>query len=222
MQDRAREHLEEALQKRHDGLSRKGTLKKYGKVMERIGRLREKYPRAAQHYHIDVDQDPDSANATAIRWRREEKPQSQATHPGVYALRTDLADCDEATLWRTYTLLTDLGAVFRSLETELGLRPVYHQKTDRVSGHLFISLLAYHPVHTLRTRLKAGGVDSRWETLRSQLETQQRVTVTLKGQDGRTWLIRKSTRPEPHQKTLYDLLGIDAHPGSVQKNVAGD
>ena len=222
MQDRAREHLEEALQKLHDGLSRKGTTKKYGKIMERIGRLREKYPRAAQHYQIDVDQDPNSANAIAIRWCREEKPQSQATHPGVYALRTDLTDWDEVTLWRTYTLLTDLEAVFRSLKIELGLRPIYHQKTDRVSGHLFISLLAYHLVHTLRTTLKAGGMDFRWETLRSQLESQQRITVTLKGQDGRAWHIRKSTRPEPHQKTIYDLLGINAHPGPVQKNVAGD
>jgi len=110
--------------------------------MERIGRLREKYPRAAQHYHIDVDQDSDSGNATAIRWRRQEKGHSQATHPGVYALRTDLSDWDEATLWRTYTLLTDLEAVFLSLKIELGLRPVYHQKTERISSHLFISLLA--------------------------------------------------------------------------------
>lgn len=222
MQDRAREHLEQALQKLHDGLSRKGTIKKYGKIMERIGRLREKYARAAQHYHIDVEQDPDSGNATAIRWRRQEKPQSQATHPGVYALRTDLSDWDEATLWRTYTLLTDLEAVFRSLKTELGLRPIYHQKTERVSGHLFISLLAYHLVHTLRTTLKAAGMHHSWETLRRQLETQQRITTTLKGQDGRTWHIRKSTRPEPQQKMIYNALGIDALPGTVQKSVLGD
>jgi hypothetical protein len=120
MQDRARERFEHALQKLHDGLCRKGTTKKYGKIMERIGRLREQYSRAAQHYQIEVDQDSDSGNATAIHWQLQEKPQSQATDPGVYALRTDLVDWDEATLWRTYTLLTDLEAVFRSLKTELG------------------------------------------------------------------------------------------------------
>ena len=219
MQDRAREHFEEAVQKLHDGLSRKGTVKKYGKIMERIGRLREKYPRAAQHYHIDVDQDPTSGNAIALHWRRVEKSQSQATHPGVYALRTNLTDWDETTLWQTYTLLTDLEAVFRSLKTELGLRPIYHQKTDRVSGHLFISLLAYHFVHMLRTTLKASGINQSWETLRSQLETQQRITVTLAGADGQTYHIRKSSRPEPHQKTIYNALGIDTHPGAVRKTV---
>jgi transposase len=221
MQDRARERFEQALQKLHDGLSRKGTTKKYGKIMERIGRLREKYSRAAQHYHINVDHDPDSDNATAIRWQRREKPQSQATDPGIYALRTDLIDWDEATLWNTYTLLTDLEAVFRSLKSELGLRPIYHQNPERVSGHLFISLLAYHLVHTLRTKLKASGIDHSWESLRSQLEGQQRVTVTLQGQDGRTYHIRKSSRAEPQQKTLYDALDIDAQPGPVQKNVVG-
>ena len=54
-------------------------------------------------------------------------------------------------------MLTDLEAVFRSLKSELGLRPIYHHKTDRVSGHLFISVLAYHLVHTIRYQLKACG-----------------------------------------------------------------
>ena len=109
--------------------------------------------------------------------------------------------------------------MFRSLKTELGLRPIYHQKTDRVSGHLFISLLAYHLVHTLRTKLKAEGIHASWRTLRRQLETQQRVTVTLLDRDGHTVHIRKSTRAEPHQKTLYDALGIGAAPGASQKTV---
>ena len=219
MQDRAAERFEQALQKLSDGLPRPRTIKKVGKIMERIGRLKQQYGRAAQHYLIEVSEDEDSGNATAITWKRQEKGGSQATHPGVYALRTNIEDWDEETLWRTYTLLTDLEAVFRSLKTELGLRPIYHQKTDRVSGHLFISLLAYHLVHTLRTKLKAEGIHASWRTLRRQLETQQRVTVTLLDRDGHTVHIRKSTRAEPHQKTLYDALGIGAAPGASQKTV---
>jgi transposase len=219
MQDRAAERFEHALQKLADGLPKPRTIKKYGKIMERIGRLKQQVGRAAQHYHIEVSEDEDSGNATAITWKRQEKGGSQATHPGVYALRTNIEDWDEETLWRTYTLLTDLEAVFRSLKTELGLRPIYHQKTDRVSGHLFISLLAYHLVHTLRTTLKAEGIHASWNTLRHQLETQQRVTITLPDRDGNTVHIRKSTRAEPHQKTLYDALGISAAPGTSQKTV---
>ena len=58
------------------------------------------------------------------------------THPGVYCLRSNVTDWDEATLWRTYITLTDIEAVFRSLKSELGLRPIYHQKPIRAEGHL--------------------------------------------------------------------------------------
>ncbi|MFT6242005.1 MAG: transposase, partial [Akkermansiaceae bacterium] len=57
-----------------------------------------------------------------------------------YKLRTTLTDWDDETLWRTYTMLTDLESVFRSLKSELGMRPVYHQKEDRCDGHLFITV----------------------------------------------------------------------------------
>ena len=102
--------------------------------------------------------DSESDRATKICWTRQDKPNTQATHPGVYCLRTNLDDWDEAKLWRTYTMLTDLEAVFRSLKSELGLRPVYHHKEERVNGHIFITLLAYHLVQTLRTPLKEQGI----------------------------------------------------------------
>jgi transposase len=141
--------------------------------------------------------DPDSNNAKAISWTRKEKSNTQATHPGVYCLRTSIDDWDEKTLWNTYTMLTDLEAVFRSMKSELGMRPIYHHKEDRVSGHIFITLIAYHLVHTLRTQLKAKGLDDSWETLRSKMENQQRVTVTLECEDKTTVHLRKPTRAEP-------------------------
>jgi transposase len=77
-------------------------------------------------------------------------------------LRTNQNDWSEVTLWRTYTMLTDLEAVFRSLKSELGLRPIYHRLENRVNGHIFITLLAYHAVQTLRAQLKAQDIhDSR-------------------------------------------------------------
>ena len=101
-------------------------------MLERIGRLRQQYSRAAHYYDITVEPDEASAKATAIRWKRNKTVDE--TLPGVYCLRTNQGQWDEATLWHTYTMLTDLEAVFRSLKSELGLRPVFHQKTDRVLG----------------------------------------------------------------------------------------
>ena len=87
---------------------------------------------------------------------------TQLTHPGVYCLRTNELRWDAATLWQTYTLLTDLEAVFRSLKSELGLRPVYHHKEDRADGHLFITVLAYQAVQVLRRKLKLQGINASW------------------------------------------------------------
>ena len=192
-------------------------MKNYGKIMLRIGRLKEKYSRAAQHYSIDVRKDPESDNAIGIEWTRQSKPGSQATHPGVYCLRTDIKEWDEERLWHTYTMLTDLEAVFRSLKTELGLRPIYHQKTDRISGHLFISLLGYHLVHTLRIQLKAKGIHDSWEQLRRTLDNRMRITVSLRTREGKTIHLRKATRAEPHQQILYDALGLSSQAGVTQR-----
>jgi len=144
---------------------------------------------------------------------------SQATHPGVYCLRTNLTDWNEERLWRTYTMLTDLEAVFRSLKSELGLRPIYHHKEERVSGHIFITLIAYHLVQTIRCQLKAEKINDSWQTIRRKMENQQRVTVILQREDGKTIHLRKATKAEPQQSVIYKALGISAFPGGVTKTV---
>src|ERR1700692_1134614 len=105
-------------------------------------------------------------------------------------------------------MLTNLESVFRSLKTDLGLRPVFHQIDRRVEGHLFITVMAYHFGPTLRLQLKAEGIDDSWETLRETLATQQRVTATLQRRDGRVVHVRKATRPEPQQQKLNAILGL--------------
>lgn len=211
------QRFETALAKLHEGLSKKRTVKRYDKVLERIGRLKEKYSRAARYYEITVAHDDASANATAIHWQR--VTPTEDTYPGVYCLRTNHDTWDESTLWHTYTMLTDLEAVFRSLKSELGLRPVYHHKTHRVSGHLFISVLAYHLVHTIRFQLKACGIALSWEGIRRALRGQDRVTVELRRADGATVHVRKSSRAEPRQRDIYDALGIPSRPGNTEISV---
>ena len=124
---------------------------------------------------------------------------------------------DENTLWHTYTMLTDLEAVFRSLKSELGMRPVFHQITKRVTGHLFISVLAYHLVHSIRYRLKETGITSSWSDLRKQLAGQNRVTISMQCRNNDVVHVRKSTRPEPRQQKIYSALGICSHPGTTIK-----
>jgi len=200
-----------------EGLHLPRRVKHYDKVLTRSGRLRQRYSRVARYYDIRLDKDPDSDKAKALQWSR--IVPTDDTLPGVYCLRTNQAEWDATTLWQTYTMLTDLEAVFRSLKSELGLRPVYHHKSARVDGHLFISVLAYHLVHTLRLQLKAQGIHLSWESLRNQCSGQERVTVVLHRDDGKIYHIRKATRPEPHQQDLYNALGLPHLPGKTEKTL---
>jgi hypothetical protein len=125
------------------GLSKPRGAKDVATIMERLGRAKQRFARAAQHYQVDVSTsagNPSGTQVSAITWTKRVKPGSAAAHPGVYCQRTTLVEQDDSTLWRTYTMLTNLESVFRSLKTDLGLRPVFHRIDWRVEGHLFISV----------------------------------------------------------------------------------
>lgn len=215
--DRFIKRFEDTMQKLAEGLHKKGCTKNYNKILIRIGRIKQKNSKAAKQYKINVEKDQKSGNASRVTWEHTPKVETTDTFPGVYCLRTSHNDWDENKLWHTYTMLTDLEAVFRSLKTELGLRPVYHQKADRVTSHLFITILAYHIVHTIRYQLKLADINSSWGDLRKQLEGQNRVTVTMRQRNGDVLHVRKSTKPELRQQKIYNALGLSSHPGKTIK-----
>jgi len=215
--DRFLQRFEDALHKLDKGLDKKGCLKNYDKVLVRIGRIKQGNPRVASRFQIDVEKDENTGKATRIKWKQESRPESKNAHPGVYCLRTSHQALNAETLWNTYTMLTDLEAVFRSLKSELGLRPIFHQTDERISAHLFITLIAYHLVHTIRYRLKSEKNHSSWATLREQLSGQSRITVSMRCRNNEMVYVRKSTRPESMQQEIYDTLGISHHPGKTIK-----
>ena len=211
--------FEDALQHLDDGLIIKRRLKKYDKVIEKIGRLKQQFSKAAKLFIVSVEKDEKSGNASKITWQRKSAPDTTDSYPGVYCLRTSQTGWDESRLWKTYTMLTDLEAVFRSLKSELGLRPVHHQIADRVSGHLFITVLAYHLVHVIRYRLKRAGINDSWTSLRNLLLPHNRVTVSMSCKNGDTVHIRKSVQPDPEQHKIYSMLDLKNHPGKVVKTI---
>ena len=151
--------FETALTQLHEGLARPRAHKRLDQVWQRIGRLKTKHSRVASHYQIGVTADETGEKAVAVTWTRRPRDGSMATHPGVYCLRSSETAWDEDALWRTYTTLTDVEAVFRSLKSELGLRPIYHHKPRRADGHLFITVIAYQLVQVIQPRESRGGLN---------------------------------------------------------------
>ena len=213
MQNTFETYYLEALSKLKAGLTKKGCTKKHDSILLRMGRLKEKHKRISSRYDVQVIQDPDSKNTKDIQWVKIDNQKTK--DPGVYCLRTNQQHLGEKTLWKTYTLLTEIEAAFRCMKSELGMRPVFHQKTGRVDGHLFITLLAYHVLHCIRYQLKQKGIHSSWESLRAQLASQVRVTTTLKREDGKAIHVRKTIAPNQNQKKIYDILKLPHYPGKI-------
>jgi len=211
------EKFEKELNEISGNLQKPRTTKKRDAINQRLGRLKEKFKRVSGHYQIDLKASDATGKATELTWEFQPKPASKQTHPGVYKLRTTLKDWDDETLWRSYTMLTDLESVFRSLKSELGMRPVYHHKEDRCDGHLFITVLAYQAVQVIRRKLKDHGINESWTTLREKLSQQLRITATFKQRDGKTLHIRQATRPEEELGDIYKKLGLAPDPGGLQK-----
>jgi transposase len=211
------ERFEAGLQKIADGLGKPRAEKRLGKLQERIGRLKEQCRGVGQHYDIELLPDESGKKVDGLRWIKQPRTGTRLTHPGVYCLRSNETGWDSERLWRTYIMLTDLEAVFRSFKSELGLRPVYHHKEIRVDGHLFITVLAYQFVQIIRRQLQEHGIEGRWSSLRDILSVQRRVTASFQRAEGGALHIRKATRPEPELAAIYQALNLDPLPGGVQK-----
>jgi len=189
--------------------------KRYDKVVERIGRLKERYRLVSRGYKVTIEKDNKTDKATNITWSRKKTEKTS----GVYCLRTDRKDLNEQQIWDIYTMLTDIEDAFRCMKSELGLRPIYHQKEARCDGHIFITVIAYHLLHTIRFKLRQRGVRFCWTTIRKQLSTQVRITTTMKRKDNKVVHIRKSSKAESLHQIIYDALNLSYQPGKTVKTI---
>jgi transposase len=201
------------------GLTMKNRTKKYTKIMEIIGRLREKYPRASKLYDVtvvpDKNQEPEKTNAADIVWRKRTRYDDNTGLEGCYVLRTDRTDLSDQEIWKTYVMLTRIEKAFRSLKSSLGLRPNFHQLEWRADAHMFISVLAYHILHTIEYQLRSHGDNRSWDTIRETLSTHQRLTIeyTVKEQDSiQRHHLRLCSRPEMEHQMIYQRLGLSDLP----------
>lgn len=209
---RRRERFETQLQQLDEGLSRPRTRKRLDLVRARIDRMKRDSDGIGQHYEIDVIADEEEKNAVEVKWTAQPKDNTMWTDPGTYILRSNVKEYTTEQFWRTFVLLTDLEAVFRSLKSELGLRPVFHRTQHRVEGHLFITVLAYQVVQVIRTRLRQKRVTWCWNTIRNHLSPQRRATYTQKLKEGGAVHTRVTSEPEFYQREIYEALDIDPIP----------
>jgi len=207
MKQSFKKRFEDELQKLSDGLSKPKGRKKYTKVIERIGRLKEKHKRISGCYEVNAIASEDGTIATAIEWTViDDKMKDKLT--GSYFLRTNLVTMGAKELWQLYNTLRGVEDAFRFMKSSLGLRPVYHQKEHRVDGHLWITIMAYHLIQNCLYQLNKKGICHQWKTIRKIMISRIRVTMQAKTEEGKTLYHRSSTKAEGEQKEIYRALGI--------------
>jgi len=217
MQQRVQTKFEESLKYLSEGLNKPRRTKKYTKVLEKVGSLKNQYSTIAKYYEVEVKKDPDSDNAISLTYKEKIGDDNKSAMNGVYCLRTNNTTMDNKTLWRTYTTLTDLESVFRTLKTELGLRPIFHKTDSRVDAHLFITLLTYTIIHTIRYKLKSKSINYSWSRVRDIMHNQVRITTTVSCKDGHTLYLRKSSTPNEKQKEILNILNLSHKVGVTTK-----
>ena len=182
--------------------------KLYSKILERIGRLKQKHKQISGCYEVTVEASADKLTALSISWTEiSEKMEVKLT--GHYFLRTNL-DMEAKELWSLYNTLRGVEDAFRFMKSSLGLRPVHHQKESRVDGHLFISVLAYHLIQNCMYQLKKQGLCSQWKTILTWMSTRVRVTMRANTDEGKTLYHRSTTKAEGNQPQIYKALGLSS------------
>jgi len=211
IQQRNQEKLESELQYLAQGLTCKLRLKDYDRVLRKIGALKQKYTRVAHYYEFDVRSSKDRKRAIALTWTVDVEGLAQALS-GTYGMRTNIRDRDAKELWHIYMALSHAEEVFRSLKSEIGLRPIYHQKEKRIDGNLFLTCLAYHVVASLRYQLANHGIADSWQTIRNTLTTHMIVTTAMNQVSGERIHMRGSSSPEAAHLEIYRALGCSPNP----------
>jgi len=180
------------------------------RLERQLGRLLERNQRAAGRYVIDFVPDPTQPAGVRLDWSaRPEWDDWARWSEGCYVLRTNVPDWTPDELWRTYIQLTDVEAAFRIQKSELGIRPVWHQRADRVQAHILVCFLGYVLWKTLEQWQRRAGLGQSPRTIFDELRRIQSTDVVLPAEDGRELRLRCVVRPDAAQAALLDRLGLD-------------
>jgi transposase len=215
MHQRFVDRLQAALEKMQAS-AESGRLKDEAVAHRRLGRLMGRYWRAAGAFEIQIQRlsPPQGKARLRVTWTRNQRwHEWNELSEGCYLLRTNLNETDPGTLWKRYIQLTEAEWAFRITKDELEIRPIWHQKTERVLGHILICFLAYVLWKTLGQWMRRSGLGDAPRTVLDELAKIKSgdvvlPTVSQHGRPAKTIRLRCVTQPDPAQKVLLNRLGI--------------
>ena len=182
---------------------------KRDQLLLRIGAAKKEAGRAFGYVEIQVPKADEPVTRQTFRFEVDKVKLRQAQQrDGHYLLRSNLTAEDPAVLWNRYVQLTHIEAVFRSLKSELGIRPVYHRLERRVDAHILIAFLAYCLQVTLKNRLQIHAPGLTPTAVLEKLATIQMIDVWIPTRDGRWLILPRYTQPSKELKLLMQEIQL--------------
>ena len=200
--------FEKSLIELDEKLSKRGTVKKHAKVMEKIGRLKERY-KVGNCYEIKVEERDEKA--TKVSYSKNPKGKAKEEGLGNYVLRTNHLDLSGEEISRIHRSLTRIESSFKAMKA-IGLRPIHHKRDETISAHIHITVLGYHILSGISKRLRDSGINLNWQSIKNVLATHRIETVSMNSRDNRVIDIRSCTEVTKKQYEIYDALGIKQTP----------
>jgi len=211
MHERFSLRIEEGLQSLDRRLRKARRALDRSPLERQIGRLLQRNSRAAGRFVVKLVEDPSLPAKLRLEWEtRSHWQEFQRSTEGCYILRTNVNDWPAETLWQTYVQLTQAEAAFRIQKTDLSIRPIWHQKQERVQAHIFVCFLAYVLWKTLELWQGQAGLGHSPRTILQELGRLESADVVLPTAESpsREIRLRCVVRPDKAQATLLDRLGL--------------
>ena len=183
-------------------------------IIKNLAEFEKKYPHDYFKVKIHLEE-------PMLTWATIDEIEAKAKKlDGNYLLKTNRKDLKQEEIWNLYVMLTGIENAFKDLKSYLGLRPNNHQKEERVDGHIFISILAYHLLYSIEYTLRQKGIHSRWATIKRIVSTHNYSTIQLPTTQGTVINVRKAGVPEAVHIDIYEKLGVDYKNLPIRKNLA--
>jgi hypothetical protein len=175
----------------------------------RLSKILAQHPEAAGHYTALISDGTHEKPSLSYLRKQDTYDEADALL-GCYVLRTCSQVCSKpGDWWQLYMTLSQAEDGFRALKSDLGLRPVRHQREDRGISHILVSVLAYHLLHFITFTLRQSGDTRNWSSIRRLLCTHCYTTVVIPTKTGDVHRLRLPGTPDQEQQRIYQALGID-------------
>ncbi len=211
------EKLESLVEKNLENLNEsieKWTIKNKKTIERKIWQIQSKYSRVTQYYDIELIENKSKWEAKKkLKWEKnEEKKEAYWKKRERYILRTNLVDLEDEKIWDIYNTIRKVEDSFRTMKTDLRLRPIFHQSETNTIAHIFITVLAYHIVNMVLYKLKQSDINIRWSTFVKDMMTQTIWSINLQMIDWKRIKLRVVDEPTTKQRQYYKILNIKPKP----------